>query len=257
MLCSPQERLNPDTVQNWILRQLGAPRISVPLHPCHLADAVNDAIDWFIAEKGFVVKQATTMLEGQVVYPYPEDADAIIDVIPPGERTSLDLYYAGAFGGTAGFTNGSAPMSLFSYGPRGKAYSAGGPLSAIVQSEQYLEQSRRVTSTDFNWWVDTGARTVHISPTPRTSGPMEIRYITRNFSWDALPHRDYVYLRDYALARAKMVLGEILRRFASIPSAQGSVSMNGQDLVTEAKASMDELTESLRQSSKPLQFVTG
>ena len=67
MLCSPHERLNPDTVQPWILRQLGAPRISVPLHPCHLADAVNDAIDWFIAEKGLVVTARVEMAAGQVV----------------------------------------------------------------------------------------------------------------------------------------------------------------------------------------------
>jgi hypothetical protein len=69
-----------------------------------------------------------------------------------------------------------------------------------------------------------------------------------------------VWLKDYALAACKVMLGEAREKFATIASPQGGVQLNGTALKNEGKASMDLLELDLinyKEGGTPLTWVTG
>ena len=68
------------------------------------------------------------------------------------------------------------------------------------------------------------------------------------------------WLKDYALANAKMILGQAREKFPSIAGPQGSSALNGSQLKAEAKAEMEALELDLntyKDGSTPLTWVTG
>jgi hypothetical protein len=69
-----------------------------------------------------------------------------------------------------------------------------------------------------------------------------------------------IWLKDYALANAKMMLGQAREKFPAIAGPQGSSALNGATLKAEAKAEMDQLEQDLvnyKEGSTPLTWVTG
>jgi len=69
-----------------------------------------------------------------------------------------------------------------------------------------------------------------------------------------------IWIRDYALAQSKMMLGEAREKFAQIAGPQGQVSLNGQALKQEAQAAIDKLDLELVNNfdnQQPLTFVIG
>ena len=69
-----------------------------------------------------------------------------------------------------------------------------------------------------------------------------------------------IWLKDYALAQAKVMLGEARSKFSQIASPQGGTTLNGTDLKNEGKESIKELEEEIKNYSageKPMWFVIG
>jgi hypothetical protein len=54
------------------------------------------------------------------------------------------------------------------------------------------------------------------------------------------------WLKDYAFARAKFILGEARAKFATIAGPQGGTSLNGDALKSEAAADIEKLEEDLK-----------
>lgn len=54
------------------------------------------------------------------------------------------------------------------------------------------------------------------------------------------------WLRDYAFAKAKFMLGEARSKFATIAGPQGGTSLNGDNLKSEAQAEIEKLEEDLK-----------
>ena len=68
------------------------------------------------------------------------------------------------------------------------------------------------------------------------------------------------WLRDYALAIAKMSLGQARSKFASLAGPQGGVQLNGNDLIQQGQAEKDKLEEALMKyedGGTPLGFIFG
>lgn len=256
MGCSPQERMTFDQIKAWVTRRLGYPQVAIELHPCHLEDAIEDAKDWYLAHKGFTRTVIVDMQEQQVVYPFPPDAQTVLEVIPPGTAPSWN-WGIGYSEGTGYYPDGRYSTYGFPYGASAKSYSAGGPISGIVQSDQYIEEANRVLSANFEWWVDEGARTIHVAPVPRSSGPMGIVYTDRTFGVDQMSPMDYELFKKYVLALAKETLARIRGKYSRVPGADGEQQLDADKLMDEAKEAMEKLTEELRGSAMPALFVTG
>jgi len=68
------------------------------------------------------------------------------------------------------------------------------------------------------------------------------------------------WIKDYATAAAKMILGQARSKFAQLAGPQGGVTLNGNDLITQAQAEMEKLEEDLKtyaEGGTPLGFIFG
>jgi len=68
------------------------------------------------------------------------------------------------------------------------------------------------------------------------------------------------WIKDYALANCKMMLGQARSKFGQIAGPQGGTQLNGTALITEAQAEMEKLEEELKNyvdGSQPLTWVIG
>ena len=61
------------------------------------------------------------------------------------------------------------------------------------------------------------------------------------------------WIRQYTLALSKELLGLIRSKFGSIPIPGGDLSLNGSDLLTQAKSEKEEL---IKQLSEMLESLT-
>ena len=86
--------MNEEQLKTWVVRRLGFPRVKVELDACHLDDAFEDALDWYVAYKGVQREALMAISAGQVSYPPPDDADAIIDVILPAPPFDLSIVFS-------------------------------------------------------------------------------------------------------------------------------------------------------------------
>ena len=68
------------------------------------------------------------------------------------------------------------------------------------------------------------------------------------------------WIKDYALATAKMMLGQARSKFSQLAGPQGGVTLNGTDLISQAQAEMEKLEEDLKtytDGGTPLGFIFG
>jgi hypothetical protein len=68
------------------------------------------------------------------------------------------------------------------------------------------------------------------------------------------------WIRDYATAQAKMMLGQARSKFAQLAGPQGGVTLNGNDLISQAQAELEKLDEDLKtfaDGGTPLGFIFG
>lgn len=68
------------------------------------------------------------------------------------------------------------------------------------------------------------------------------------------------WIRDYATAQAKMMLGQARSKFAQLAGPQGGVQLNGADLIQQGTAEMEKLEDDLKtfaDGGTPLGFIFG
>jgi hypothetical protein len=68
------------------------------------------------------------------------------------------------------------------------------------------------------------------------------------------------WIKDYALAQAKFILGEARSKFSTIAGPQGGTSLNGDNLKSEAQAELEKLEQDLNlyiDGSDPMGFIIG
>ena len=69
-----------------------------------------------------------------------------------------------------------------------------------------------------------------------------------------------IWLKDYAVAQSKIILGEAREKFATIASPQGGTQLNGGSLKAEGTAQIEKLELELinnYDNQQPLTFVRG
>jgi hypothetical protein len=69
-----------------------------------------------------------------------------------------------------------------------------------------------------------------------------------------------IWIKDYALAQSKVILGEARSKFATIASPQGGTNLNGDTLKQEGQAAIERLELELANyatGEKPMWFVVG
>ena len=111
---------------------------------------------------------------------------------------------------------------------------------------QYQELVGKMFGSFINFTWHPQSRKLIIHQRPRTEESVmlmvynnkpDFSIITDNYSGQ--------WIKDYALANCKMMLGQAREKFAQIAGPQGGSSLNGAALKTEAQAEIDKLTDDL------------
>jgi len=239
--------MNEEELKSWVLRQLGAPRLAIELHPCHLDDIYNDALDWFLAYKGLEKIYFFDVYKGQVLYDPPEDADVVINIIEPSPPYDLGIVFS-----PYTVVDEKVPYDVFA------APEAVGIYSSYAQALQYSRTASQVLSAEFDWMWDEYRKKVILSPIPRSNGRAAMVYKTNCLCPSELSFHDHEFLKRYMLANAKIILGRIRNRYQDeFVTADGSKQNDGSILLDEGRDELDTLKDEIKQSGYPMLFVTG
>jgi len=118
---------------------------------------------------------------------------------------------------------------------------------------QYLETVERVFASQYNFTWDVNNHKLTIIRRPTADEEVVVRVYAKK-SEDDIINDPYCgpWLRSYATAMAKYMLGEARGKFPSgFPGPTGNVMLNGTELKNEAKVEIDKLEKEL------LNIVTG
>lgn len=230
-----------NSIKNFIMRRLGYPRVKV-----YMAEEQVDDCIWLAINRYFEYKDVNIMTHnmnapsGQNSFDIPPQIvpEFIHEVIfkPSDPLLSLTgvmqdvyiLYYLQNAGGASNFIV-DYWMTLASY-----------------------EEYTRVLGNQPHWELLNGK--LYVYPTPSIDYNLAIKYmempgetVIENTRW----------IREYSLAQAKMVEGEIRSKFSSFTAGSGEISLNGDALKSEGTLDIQKLEDELYSKQIPLGMVIG
>lgn len=112
---------------------------------------------------------------------------------------------------------------------------------------QFLETTERVFASQLNFTWDVNSHKLRIIRRPTADEEVVVRVYSKK-SEDDIINDPYTgpWLRSYATAKAKYMLGEARDKFPSgFPGPNGNVQLNGAALKQEAQAEIDKLEKEL------------
>lgn len=234
-------------IKKYIKRRLGEPVVDVELEDDHLNDAIDDATRWLAGIMG-QLRIGVLKTNGQGGnYNVPDDCQEVVDVyFEEGRDRILDVFdWAGVELAPVGYGSYfSTPSGAYSY---------------IQQWQAYLEHGKKIVSVDPMWEYDRFDRILRLYPSDgRDDGSIgnkvAILYQTGQIDLAKLHNYEFDLVRRYALASAMEALGYIRTKYATVPSAQGEQSLNGDTLLGNAEAMRSELTEKAKGLRRPPDF---
>ena len=115
-------------------------------------------------------------------------------------------------------------------------------LSTFYMALMKQEFVNTVLGQEGTWEIIGSPPKLHLMPMPQGHLPVAVLF-------SKLPDEntlDRIFeIRRLALAKAKIMLGEIYGRYSSIPGGQQDIQLNGDNLKTEGKEELEKLEENL------------
>jgi len=184
--------------------------------------------------------------------------------VMPKEVVSIRQLFRRSIGSRSGGGNGGTlfePFNLAYSNTYLLASTNMGGLATYYAFAGYQKQVGKMFGSDINFVFNSTNHTLTIQQRPHADEQVLIWMYNHRPDFNLL---EDVYagqwLKDYALANAKMILGQAREKFPSIAGPQGSSALNGTQLKAEAKAEMDQLELDLvtyKDGSQPLTWVQG
>ncbi len=240
-------RLSKDRVIEKTQRKLGWPQVCVELLPEHFDEAIDDTDRWFMAWFGSVKEQTVSYASGEREVSVVDDCMIVIDVALPARNTD----YMALLNPMA-FTDGVAQLPLQS------TQIGHGTYSEIEQLLAYQEMGARILGAEREWEYVRQTRKIRMFPAaaPTSSaGTLVYWYTSNEIDYRTMtPWEEHLYLR-WMEAECKKTLGRIRSKYGEVPGPAGPVSMDGAELLDEAKTAMEELM--IEAKAAPMPFVAG
>ena len=122
-----------------------------------------------------------------------------------------------------------------------------GGLATYELFSQYQELVGRMFGSfiEFKW--NTTTKELLLLQRPRAE--VELLLYCYNYRPDSELLKDYLavqWIKDYTLARCKIMLGEARSKFATIAGPQGGSTLNGDNLKAEGLADIEKLEEEVK-----------
>lgn len=222
-------------IANYILSQLGYPKIQVELTKRHVDEAIDDALETLRMRTSAAYTRSYMAMD---IYPDVQvyefsnkttGANRVVRVLKVlrtrygrigaysyedtfGSAMIQQLYYAGSF-------------DLLSY--------------HLLSSYNELINQVFANDVTFNWNEYT--RTLHVHQVLRNKERCLVEVELEKTEQELLVDRNLrSWLKKYTLGKSLLTLARIRGKFGSLPGAGGGIALNGQDLQTEGNALLEE-----------------
>jgi len=232
--------LDRQNIYDFIYNMLGGGMVDVELDPIHYSTALDKALSVFRQRSENSTEQSyffMPTIEDQNIYTLPNDIIEVKKIF----RRSVGSRTGGGDGGSI-----FEPFNLAYTNTYLLASSNLGGLATYDLYSQYQELVGRMFGSfiAFNW-----NRTRHnLTILQRIRTEETLLLECYNYRPDTQIFADYLasqWIKDYALAIAKMMLGEARSKFATIAGPQGGGQLNGDTLKSEAAQSIEKLEKEI------------
>ena len=231
---------------------LGEGMVDVELDPKHYNQAIDLSLDKYRQKSSQSTEESYIFLEIKTdvgEYTLPEEVIEVREIFRRG---------------VAGTTSGGVDIDPFELAYTNLYFLQAGRIGGLMTWDafnQFSEMVRRLFGGYINFKYHQHSRKLQIMRRPRRDENVLLQCFMNRPEESLLGDR-YAkpWLRDYALAQAKMMLGQAYSKFASVPGAQGGVSLNGDTLKQEAMQAIEKLEreiETYGTGEDPLTFVIG
>jgi len=244
---SKDSKMDAEALQDWILRQLGAPTWTVELTCDQLRDAIENSRRWFCAKKGMQGFRTTQATSGETSYNLDEidsDIDTVLNVAFVQPSIDLSVIFA-----PWTLLEEKIPYDVFSTGATAGLY------SSYVQSLQYLDMAKRILSAELDWYQE--GRSLYVAPSPNEDRTLIVGAKMNVIHIEKLNERDHDLVKRRSLAEAMKILARVRGKYSSLPGAEGDFSMDATDLREEAREMFETLEEEIIGSGGPMGFMVG
>ena len=247
-----KDKSNRSKIIDELRNILGDGMVDVELDPKHYDTALDLAVDRFRQRSSNANEEATLFLT------LLED---INEYTLPGEVIEVRETFRRALGSD---TQSGVDVDPFELAYTNLYFLQAGRIGGLTTWEafsQYQETVGRLFGNKLNFTWDTVTKKITLVRRPRNTETILLQvYMLRTD--ETLLSDPYAkpWLRDYALAQCKMMLGEARSKFGSLPGAQGGVTLNGADLKAEAQATLERLEDEIQKytdGGDPITFTIG
>ena len=220
---------------------LGDGMVDVELDPMHYETALNRALAVFRQRSDNAVEESYVFLNLLV------DTN---EYILPAEIQQVRQIYRRSIGSRTGGGSGGTVFEPFNLAYTNTYLLSSTNMGGLLTYElfaQYQELVGKMFGSFINFTFNSQSKKLRIEQRPRTEE--SVMLLCYNVRPDfALISDTYSgqWIKDYALANCKMMLGQAREKFAQIAGPQGGSSLNGAALKTEAQTEMDKLMEDLK-----------
>lgn len=242
-------------VVDYIKLSLGDGMIDVELDPKHYDLAIDVALRKYRQRSQNSVEESFGYLTLQTDVNEYQLAPEVMQVRQIFRR-SIGSRSGGGDGGTL-----FEPFNLAYSNTYLLSSSNMGGLATYMMFSQYQNLVGKMFGSFINFDWNSVTKKLRITQRPR--GEENVLLWMYNYKPDFILFQDTwagIWIRDYATARAKIILGEAREKFATIASPQGGTNLNGSALKSEGKAEMEMLEQDLinnKDNQQPLTFVIG
>lgn len=244
-----------EKVVAYIRAMLGDGMIDVELDPIHYNTAIDRALMKYRQRSSNAVEESFGFLTLQTDVNEYTLAPEVMQVRQVFRR-SIGSRTGGGDGGTL-----FEPFNLAYSNTYLLASTNMGGLSTYYMFSSYQKEVGKMFGSYINFdWNPTYKR-LRITQRPR--GEENVLLWMYNQKPDFVLFQDTysgIWVKDYALANCKVMLGEAREKFATIASPQGGTQLNGTALKAEGKAEMEQLELDLinyKDNQTPMHFVIG
>lgn len=230
-------------ILEWLPRALGGSRVCVELQPADLEDAIVAALLWYEATFGGVVKRMELpIVTGTVAYTLAADVRGVTDII-----------FSWSYGSS--IMRGPFPDIPNEY--QGLPGPMTSDTSTYVQELQAMEAQAQVYNWEPDWEYFWPERKLTLTTPPVESGTAVVEYVSTDIDISHLTAKEWMLLRDWALADAKERLGLMRGKWQGLPVPGGDRTMDGDALRQEGAQEKDRLREAAKQMMEPVGFLVG
>lgn len=233
--------------------RLGGQMIEVELDPEHYELAIDKALEKFRQRSENAVEENFIPLDLRVdenMYTIPEN---VIDI--------RDIYQRSSGVTSSGVGNEIEPFEAQYMNTFLLQGGRAGGLATYEALAQHHELLGRFFGAEYQYTWNRTKHQLLIHRRPKSNNTVYLHVYQYREEEDLFAdHYAFPWLKDYALAQSKLMLGEARSKFSTYAGPQGGTTLNGDQLKAEAQAELIQLEDDIknyREGSAGLGIIIG